>query len=146
MARPFKFTVDQLRTLFAEYKKYRSHQYDIRYEAIKSGERAGEVIEIKLPKVFTIASFCLYCGVSERAFYQWLQDENETIDKELLQFVTCIQDEIKDHQLSGATNNIYNSNIVARMNGLSDKQQIEHSGEQQSVNINIDGSKLDLTR
>jgi hypothetical protein len=146
MARPFKYTVDQLRKLFDEYKVYRRNQYDIRYEAIKSGERAGEVIEVKLPKVLTIASFCLYIGVSERAFYQWLQDENETIDKELLQFISCVQDEIKDHQLSGATNNIYNSNIVARMNGLTDKQEVKHTGESQAVNINIDGSKLDLTR
>jgi hypothetical protein len=144
--RPFKYTVDELRKLFEEYKVYRRNQYDIRYEAIKSGERAGEVIEVKLPKVLTIASFCLYIGTNEKSFYQWLHEDSENIDKELSKFISCVQDEIKDHQLSGATNNIYNSNIVARMNGLSDKQQIEHTGESQAVNINIDGSKLDLTR
>jgi hypothetical protein len=54
MARPFKYTVEELKVLYQKYRKDRAKKYDSRFEPIKSGERAGEIIEIKMPKVPTI--------------------------------------------------------------------------------------------
>ena len=146
MAAPFKYTVDELKVLFPQYLEHRAKEFDIRYELIKSGEQAGTVVEIKLPKVPTITSFCHFIGILEKTFFNWINEESENIDKELLHFITYVRAEIKDKQLSGAVNNVYNATITSRMNNLSDNLQIEHSGQSQAVNINIDGSKLDLTR
>jgi hypothetical protein len=144
--RPFKYNVEQLKVLFEQYLIDRANQYDIRYELIKSGEQAGTVVEIKLPKVPTIASFCHFIDCTEKSFFNWINEESEQIEPELLQFITRVREIIKDKQLSGATNNVYNATITSRMNNLSDNLQVEHSGQSQAVNINIDGSKLDLTR
>ena len=59
MARPFKYTVEELRVLYSKYRKDRAKKYDSRFEPIKSGERAGEIIEIKIPKVPYVYSFSL---------------------------------------------------------------------------------------
>lgn len=146
MGRPFKYNVEQLKKLFDSYLIDRAKEYDIRYELIKSGEQAGNVVEIKLPKVPTIASFCHYIDCTEKSFFNWINQESEQIEPDLLQFITRVRETIKDKQLSGAVNNIYNATITSRMNNLSDNVQIEHTGQQQSVNISIDGQKLDLTR
>ena len=143
MARPFKFTVDELRQKFIEYKEFRSTQYDIRHDCIKSGERAGETIEIKLPKPLTIISFCLFIGTTEKSFFNWLNNESENEDKELLQFITHVRDEIKDFQLSGASNGIYNMQIVARMNNLNETIKTENTNVETIV-LNIESKKSDL--
>ncbi len=51
MGRPFKYTVQELRELYKKYRAKRAKEYDIRYGAIKSGEKAGNIIKIKMPKV-----------------------------------------------------------------------------------------------
>lgn len=143
MARPFKYTLEELKQKFAEYKEFRATQYDIRYDCIKSGEKAGQTIEIKLPKPLTIISFCLFIGTTEKTFFNWLNEESENIDKELLQFITQVRDEIKDFQLSGASNGIYNQQIVARMNGLSETIKTENTNSETIV-LNIESKKGDL--
>ena len=67
-------------------------------------------------------------------------------DKELFDTITHIHEQIKDEMIAGAGVNVYNPNIVARITGLTEQVNVNHSGEKQSVNITIDGKKLDLTR
>jgi hypothetical protein len=57
-----------------------------------------------------------------------------------------VQEEIRDFQLSGAINNVYNPNIVARLNGLADRQEITETNKPEQVIINIQGSNFDLTK
>jgi hypothetical protein len=145
MGRPFKYTVEQLKDLYEQYKVDRAKQFDVKYDCIKSGERAGETIEIKLPKVQTIASFCHFIGITEKSFYNWINEDSYKIDKEFLQFVTRVQEDIKDFQLSGAINNVYNPNIVARMNGIKDQIDVT-STEQPNINISIGNDVMSLKR
>ena len=144
MARPFKYTVEELRDLYSKYRKDRAKKYDSRFEPIKSGERAGEIIEIKLPKVPTILSFCHYIGITEKTFYNWINAESKNIDKELLQFITYVQEEMKDDRLSAALNNAINPQLISRLDGYKDVQQDENTNQEQIV-ININGQKVDLS-
>ena len=146
MGRHFKYTAEQLESLFEDYKIARKKEKDIRYELIKSGEKAGDVIEIEIPKPLTIASFCHFINCTEKSFYSWINGESENLDPELLKFVTRVQEEIRDFQLSGAINNVYNPNIVARLNGLADRQEITETNKPEQVIINIQGSNFDLTK
>ncbi|MFZ4798255.1 MAG: terminase small subunit [Bacteroidia bacterium] len=143
MARPFKFTAKEILQKFEDYKIHRSKQFDVRYESIKSGDKAGQTYEVRLPKVLSITSFCLFIGVSEQSFFNWLNNESENIDIELFEVITRVQNEIKDYQLSGATNGIYNANIVARMNGLNESIAVSND-IQPSININIAGIDMKL--
>ena len=144
MARPFKYTVEELRVLYSKYRKDRAKKYDSRFEPIKSGERAGEIIEIKIPKVPTILSFCHYIGITEKTFFNWINAESKNIDKELLQFVTYVQEEMKDDRLSAALNNTINPQLISRLDGYKEIQQVENTNQEQIV-ININGSKVDLS-
>ena len=144
MARPFKYTVEELRVLYQKYRKDRAKKYDSRFEPIKSGERAGEIIEIKIPKVPTILSFCHYIGITEKTFFNWINAESKNIDKELLQFVTYVQEEMKDDRLSAALNNTINPQLISRLDGYKEIQQVENTNQEQIV-ININGQKVDLS-
>ena len=132
---PFKFSAKELTYKFSEYLEYRATQFDIKYDCIRSGERAGETIEIKIPRVPTIATFCHFIGITEKTFYNWL---NEVVDinDDLLQLVDRIREEIRDIHLSGAMNGIYNPLIVSRINNLNDTVNVQVN-EQPVVNINI---------
>lgn len=145
MARPFKFNVQELKELYKKYRKDRAGKYDVRYEPIKSGERAGDIIEIKMPKVPTILSFCHFIGVTEKTFFNWINAESENIDEELLQFVTYVQEEMKDDRLSAALNNTINAQLISRLDGYKDAVQVEQTTPEQ-INISIDGVKIDLTK
>jgi len=132
---PFKFTASELLTQFNKYIEYRKTQFDIKYDCIRSGERAGETIEIKIPKVPSVASFCHFIGITEKTFWNWINDE-VNISDELLQLTIRIREEIKDIQLSGAMNGIYNPLIASRINGLNDTVNVQVT-EQPVVNINL---------
>ncbi len=144
MARPFKYTAEELKVLYKKYRKDRAKKYDSRFEPIKSGERAGEIIEIKIPKVPTILSFCHYIGITEKTFFNWINAESKNIDKELLQFVTYVQEEMKDDRLSAALNNTINPQLISRLDGYKEIQQVENTNQEQIV-ININGQKVDLS-
>jgi hypothetical protein len=144
MARPFKYTVEELKVLYQKYRQDRAEKYDSRFEPIKSGERAGEIIEIKMPKVPTILSFCHYIGITEKTFFNWINAESENIDKELLQFITYVQEEMKDDRLSAALNNTINPQLISRLDGYKEIQQVESTNQEQIV-ININGQKVDLS-
>ena len=144
MARPFKYNVQELKELYKKYRAKRAKEYDSRFEPIKSGERAGEIIEIKMPKVPTILSFCHFIGITEKTFFNWINAESENIDKELLQFITYVQEEMKDDRLSAALNNTINPQLISRLDGYKEVQQVENTNQEQIV-ININGSKVDLS-
>jgi hypothetical protein len=145
MARPFKFNVQELKELYKKYRAKRAKEYDSRFEPIKSGERAGEIIEIKMPKVPTILSFCHFIGITEKTFFNWINAESVNIDEELLQFITYVQEEMKDYRLSAAMNNTINPQLVSRFDAYKDVQQVEQTNPEQ-INISIDGMKIDLTK
>jgi len=69
----------------------------------------------------------------------------DNIDEQLLQFVTCVREEIKDCQLSGATNGVYNATIVSRINGLSDTVNVQSNLTLNSLPLHINNSIIDLT-
>ena len=100
--------------------------------------------EIKMPKVPTILSFCHYIGITEKTFFNWINAESKNIDQELLQFVTYVQEEMKDDRLSAALNNTINPQLISRLDGYKEIQQVENTNQEQIV-ININGQKVDLS-
>ena len=146
--RPFAHTAKEIKEKYAKYKEWIKTQTYERPELIKSGERAGEIITVKLKRPETIISFCHFAGIETQSFYNYLNKSVGDVenDKELFDTITHIHEQIKDEMIAGAGVNVYNPNIVARITGLTEQVNVNHSGDKQSVNITIDGTKLDLTR
>ena len=146
MAAPYKYTADQFKQKFEDYKTWLEGEKFLRPELIKSGEQAGKVINVEIQSPPDQISFCLFCDIDKQTFYNYCSEESKENNKQLFDIATRVKDWISSKQIRGAISNQYNSAIVARLTGLSDNVNVNHSGESQSVNINIDGSKLDLTR
>lgn len=144
MARPFKFNPEQLEQKYQEYKEWIKTQYFERPEMIKSGDRAGEVIYIKVYTPPTIVHFCHFAGLDFSSFYDYINADSDNIDEKLTKTATRIHKDIADTMQRGANAGIYNQSITARLTGLADKFEVQHSGEQNSINIQIDGSEIKL--
>lgn len=147
MARPFKFKdPDQVWKLYQDYIKHIANTPMYRNELIKSGERAGEQIPVRVDVPPNIWGFCLFADIDRKTYYKYLNGgEDSNIDKQLVHIFTCVDDDIKQKQITGAAVNLYNANIVARLNGLKEVQQVEQTNPEQ-INITIDGTKIDLTK
>lgn len=150
MARPFAYEAEEILSKFEEYKEYQSKQFTLKPELIKSGERAGEVIYIQVPDPMQIRMFCNFAGIEERTLYNYANKLIEVTENEeseaLFQAFTYVYNEITGKQVAGGLNGVYNPMIVARLNGLKDSQEINQTGSvNQAININVNGSEIDIT-
>ena len=146
MARPFKFKhPDEVWKLYENYLNHIANTPMYRNELIKSGERAGEQIPVRVDVPPNIWGFCLFADINRQTYYKYLNGKDEdNIDKKLTYIFTRVDDDIKQKQITGAAVNLYNANIVARLNGLKEVQQVEQTNSEQII-INVNGSKVDLT-
>lgn len=117
MGRPYKYTPEQLEQKFIDYIQWnKSENKFYKRELIKSGEKAGEIIDIDTTPPLTIVGFCVFCEISTRIFFDWLCDESN----ELFHISTRIREQIQLNQVSGACLELFNPSIIARLNGLND--------------------------
>lgn len=84
--------------------------------------------DAKIQRPMSIVGFCLFAGISKKTFYNYANDES------FLHIITYIKNTIYTYKLDGAAAGIYNSSIVARELGLTDKTE--------NINKNIDISTL----
>lgn len=123
--KPRSYTPAGLMSVAEEYFKYAEENPVEIFVASKSGPMA-------LPKRYpvNIYDFCRFAGINRDTYYNYKKDA-EYSD-------TCnyIDTQIKAAQYSGAITGEFNSNFVARMNDLAEKQHTQHSGDPQ-IQVNI---------
>ena len=155
MANTFKYTADSLKFMFEEYKVDMQNFYYLRPELIKGGDYAGQVVNVKVPKPYSIISFCIFADITTGTFFNYCNKDSEDFNTykgkdlegriKLLEVALYVKESIQDHQVGGATAGIYNANIVARVNGLNDTINVNNTGTKETININIDGKKVNLS-
>lgn len=114
-------------------------------EAIKSGDRAGEIINIPVPVPFTIQRLCLFLGVNSHYFSQFkksLKEKNDDVSQDFSSIITRIEEIIDTQKFEGAAVGIFNSNIVARSLGLSEKVQEESTSRVINYNTNLTADEV----
>jgi len=99
----------------------------IKNEAIKGGERAGELISIPIARPFTMEGLCNYLGCNKVYFNHFetaLKDKPDTeINKDFSKVITHIREVIYQQKFEGAAVGAFNANIIARDLGLADKKE-----------------------
>lgn len=112
---------EEMWNLFTDYVDHARLHPVIKREL---NQRTGEVIEIPIDRPLTIEGFFTFAwdrlGDVSRYFYN--------IDGEFPEFVTIsarIKQGIREQQISGGMGGVYNANLTARLNGLTDKVQNE---------------------
>lgn len=117
--RDFKYTPEKLWEEAVSYFEWMQHKTWKKSEPIKSGDKAGTCMDIKLQTPFSQESFCLYADISEDTFRNYLS--NEEPYKDFFGVTMRIRKIIESQQFEGATVGVFNPNIIARKLGLAEK-------------------------
>jgi len=96
-------------------------------EAIKSGDKAGTLIDIPTTSPMSIEGFCLFADISFQTFLNY--ESNEESYKDFFEITTRVRKIIESQQFEGATVGAYNPNIIARKLGLVDKTDQTSGGK-----------------
>lgn len=120
------YTAETLWAKFLEYMEYNSQQSWSKEDFIRSGPGAGTKVYIDTPNPASITGFALFAGMSKAGFDKMYETaKTRANEDELVSVITQIREEITQSQIDGASANIYNANIVARVTGLVDKKEMD---------------------
>lgn len=81
-----------------------------------------------IPPPYTLTGLCLFLGISHETWCQWRTNRDD-----LSEVITRAQAVIYDQKFTGAAVGSYSSNIIARDLGLTDKKEITHDGQLESL-------------
>lgn len=104
----------------------------VKNEAVKSGDLAGQLIQIPTERPFTISGLCIYLGVNTKYFNDfadYTQDKDDDISKGFSEIITRIREATYTQKFEGAAVGAFNANIIARDLGLADKKDLTTAGE-----------------
>ena len=96
----------------------------IKKDFIKSGQQAGQIVDIEVTAPLTYEGLCNHLGIDVKTFWNYQHNEKYT---EYFPIFTYVADIIKRNQFEGAILGIYDSPFIMRYNNM--KESIEHSGE-----------------
>ena len=136
-----RYTATQIENLYIDYLDHLKTQGFIKPELIKSGERAGEVINVVIPKPQSVEGFCLFAGMLPQLFFDYIKGDQVSISKEVHEAFIRVNVSIKDHQVTGGLANVLNPMLAARINGIADKTENTIIAEPTTI-INIQGVEL----
>jgi hypothetical protein len=140
---PKKYTAEALWDKFLDYVKDNETDTMKRVELIKAGELAGVQKHCDLKVPLSIGGFCTFALINFQTFLNY--ESEEQTDKDLFEVTTRIHKIIETEQVNGANIGLYNANIVARINGLSDNVNVTTT-EQPNINITIGNDAMSLKR
>lgn len=138
--RPYAMTAAEFDTNFAEY---------IEGHTRTAVTKDGTLVEIPAP--LTEGGFCVFCGHSDR----WLDMLEKTLkgktertaeEERLFRSVTRARAYFRHDLAEGAVTGAYQQNIVARILGLTDKQQITETVRQIVVESEKDKEDVEELR
>lgn len=107
----------------SEYFEYVDANPWFKNEAIKGGDKAGEIVKLPTQQPYTLKGLCHFLDIQ----YTTWQDYKER--SEFKEVVTRIEDFIYNQKFIGATVGAFNANIIARDLGLVDKKDTTTDGE-----------------
>jgi hypothetical protein len=127
-------TPEDLYKAFEEYKEYVKEQskdwLKVQYVG-KEGERVTD--PYKLPLI--LDGFEIFCYNKYGCVSQYFDNKDGYYD-EFVTICHAIRKEIRINQITGGMLGVYNPSITQRLNGLTENQNINHTG-----NIDIDFSQ-----
>lgn len=92
-------------------------------EAIKGGDKAGEIVRLPTQQPYTLKGLCHFLDIE---FQTWLNYKER---EEFKGAITRIEDFIYNQKFIGASVGAFNANIIARDLGLVDKKDVTSENE-----------------
>jgi len=111
-----------------EYFEWCDNNPWINKEAIKSGDRAGTLIDIPTQRPYTLSGLCVYIGCNE-AYFRTFKAQLPKDEEDFNTVISEIEQVIYTQKFEGAAVGTFNANIIARDLGLKEKSETELSGK-----------------
>lgn len=129
--RPPKFkTAQELAKAFEDYKAFcEAHPFEI--VTTFKGEESVRTI----PRPYTLCGFMVFVD-SMKEWYDWAK-YTRTRGEDFCGVITRIEVEVRDQQVTGGMSGMYNANLTARLNGLTDKKDVTSKGEKIDLKFEI---------
>ena len=140
----YKYTGKQLLDLFENYKQERKKDVMLKKELVKGGQLAGQTVNVEYYKPLSLFSFCKFAKIDRSTLQKWSKRNDVRIPKDLQKASSSIYEEIKDENLSGAMNGLYNPVVASKITGLGNIEE-PNDEKKESVVINVNGKKIDLS-
>ena len=120
-----------------KYFELTSKTYWYKEDFLKAGNKAGKKIKLKTSTPFTLKGLTLFLGVNSQYFSDFVGTienmKEPQIKKDFSLVVTRIRDIVSTQKLNGAMVGAYNSNIVARLEGLTERTDITSGDKSISI-------------
>lgn len=115
--------------LWEECVKYFQWCMDNPLEEEKVFHAAGKITKTKVKKLraMTLSGLCFYLKITERTWGNYRKDED------LFHVVREAEQVMYNQKFQGAAADLLNHNIIYRDLGLTDKQQVEHSVDKDTM-------------
>tara|TARA_R110000782_G_scaffold259125_1_gene349358 strand:- start:382 stop:819 length:438 start_codon:yes stop_codon:yes gene_type:complete len=126
-------TPEELEQAWENYKenvKTQEGQWEKVQYVGKDGARVTD--GVKVP--YTMAGFEVYCYKNYGSVHHYFDNKLELYN-DFGTICRAIRTEIREHQIIGGMNGFFNPSITQRLNGLTDKKEIEHKGELNIPNV-----------
>ena len=125
-----KYTPEEWEKKLIDYFEFMKTQYWIKNESIKSGDLAGTCMQVETRTPLTRGNLCIFAGINKDTLANYVSNkkgyENHfAITKQALEI-------IDNDQIEGAMLGVYNTNLVARLQGL--KEEVDHTTNGKEIN------------
>lgn len=134
---PFKYTPEEFELAWQQYFEWSDSNPWYKNEAVKSGDRAGQIIAVPTVRPYTELGFCVFHDLGEKYLTELghtLQGREDKKCKELSNILARARAKCYNQKFEGAAVGAFNANIIARVLGLTDKQEVKNN----NVNYNTD--------
>jgi hypothetical protein len=136
-----KFTPQQWSDIIEEYFNYCDNNPLFKNEALKSGDRAGEIIRIPTARPYLIEGLCNYANIHPQTFYNYLEKEGY---EDYFEITARARNRIYQQNIEFGYVGSYDSNLVARKLGLADKKELRAELKEQKINLEYNGTLVNL--
>lgn len=142
VGRPLKFKPHELLEKFVEYIEWaKAHPIENVYRTSGTsytGDSYGNTNKNLKPRLISIGGFLVFIGQTES---WWKNLEEGKRAEEFLKVKEKIKNYCESYQKEMAAAGIFKENIISRLLGLKDKQEVENKGEGWKIIVNSEEEK-----
>lgn len=139
IGRPPKFeTAGDLLNKLLEYCEYcdaNPIKVDVRSKMKRNSSRgdSSELGNVTIKRPYTLDGFCLFAGILMpwATFKNNAKRRKDWADFEIV--INACEQVIRDQQITGAMIGLYSERLTARLNGITDKQELEVNSRQTNI-------------
>lgn len=136
-----KFTPQQWADVIEDYFNFCDNNPLFKNEALKSGDRAGEIIRIPTARPYLIEGLCNYANIHPQTFYNYLEKEGY---EDYFEITARARNRIFQQNIENGYIGAYDSNLVSRKLGLADKKELRAELKEQKINLEYNGTLVNL--